>query len=136
MKIAITTSPSQDDVAFVASQVRGHNAQFMVMGFASIAAFLRADDDRIIGGVTGKAYWDWLHIEFLWVSSEVRGRGHARSLMNNIEAEAKNQGCKYVTLDTFSFQARGFYEKIGYEVFGKLENYAGKNERYYLRKAL
>jgi ribosomal protein S18 acetylase RimI-like enzyme len=108
----------------------------MAMGFTSIAAFLRNTEGEIMGGVTGKAYWGWLHIEFLWVEFSLRKNGYGGSLLCGAESEARNQGCKYATLDTFSFQAKGFYEKLGYEVFGTLQGYTGEQERYYLRKGL
>jgi hypothetical protein len=53
-----------------------------------------------------------------------------------MEAEAIRRGCHGAFLDTFSYQARPFYEKLGYEVFGTLEDYPPGHQRFYMRKRL
>ena len=53
-----------------------------------------------------------------------------------MEAEAIRRGCKGAYLDTFSYQARPFYEKLGYEVFGTLDDYPTGHQRFYMRKRL
>jgi hypothetical protein len=37
-------------------------------------------------------------------------------------------------LDTFDWQAKEFYEHLGYEVFGILENCPRGHNRYYMKK--
>jgi ribosomal protein S18 acetylase RimI-like enzyme len=66
----------------------------------------------------------------------MRGAGAGRRLMMEAEAEALRRGCCAAELDTFSFQARGFYERLGYSVFGALEDYAPGQSRFYMRKRL
>ena len=67
---------------------------------------------------------------------EARGQGTGRRILIAAEEEAVRRGCRYAWLDTFSFQARGFYEKLGYSVFGTLEDYPAGHSRYFLRKTL
>ncbi len=50
--------------------------------------------------------------------------------------EAARRGCRYAWLDAFSFQARGFYEKLGYTVLGTLEDSPPGHSRYFLKKNL
>lgn len=51
------------------------------------------------------------------------------------EEEALRRGAALAHLDTFDFQARGFYERAGYEVFGTLDYPTGVR-RFYMCKAL
>jgi len=78
----------------------------------------------------------WLFIELLWVSDERRQRGLGRSLMQKAELEARKRGIGSVYLDTFSFQAPGFYKKLGYREFGKLNDFPTGHTRHWMTKAL
>ena len=82
-----------------------------------------------------ETYCGWLFVEYLWVSEELRSKGVGRELMGRAEALAIERGCHSAWLDTFSFQARGFYEKLGYEEFGRLD-YPPSHHRHFMRKAL
>ena len=66
----------------------------------------------------------------------VGGRGLGTELMARAEAEAIARGCHGAWLDTFEFQARGFYERLGYECFGELKDYPAGSARYFMRKTL
>ena len=99
-----------------------------------LAIFLR-DEAQIVAGLAGETYCGWLFVKYLWVSDELRGRGIGRELMARAEARARELGCHSAWLDTFSFQARGFYEKLGYEEFGRLD-YPPDHHRHFLRKRL
>lgn len=99
--------------------------------------FLRDENDVIVGGVHGNyGKFGWLYISTLWVSEQVRGRGYGAQLMNHIEGEAIKAGCVHAYLDTFSFQAPDFYKKLGYTVFGELEDFPAGHSRCFLRKRL
>ncbi len=84
----------------------------------------------------GETYWDWLYIDLLWVKDELRGRGYGRRLLTLAENEARQRGAKNAYLDTFSFQAPEFYEQLGYEVFGELQDYPAGHQRYFFTKKL
>lgn len=66
----------------------------------------------------------------------MRGQGYGTKLMAAAEAEARRRGCRDAYLDTFSFQARPFYERCGYEVFGTLEDFPTGHQRFVMRKSL
>jgi len=91
---------------------------------------------EIVGGVIGITYWDWLSVDLMWVRADLRGRGYGQRLLALIEDAGRRQGAKQAFLDTFSFQAPGFYEKQGYRVFGALEGFPSGQTRYYMTKAL
>ena len=100
--------------------------------------FLRDGEGRIVGGVHGNysSSSGWLYVAALWVSEGARGGGHGWRLMERVEREAAERGCANSYLDTFSFQAPGFYRKLGYVVFGELEDFPEGHSRIFLRKRL
>lgn len=136
MQFNIPSEPDKEADDKVISQTRLYNTAFVPSDFEPLSVHCRDDDNRVIGGLTGKTYWDYLDIEFLWVDEACRGNGVASKVMQLAEQRARERGCRCAMLDTYEFQALGFYLKQGYEVFGKLEGYCDKYERYYLRKTL
>ena len=86
----------------------------------------------------GDIYWGWLHVDMLWVAEHLRRQGHGRTLLAAAEGEALRRDCRYAHLDTMGFQARPFYERHGYTVFGALHDIpAGSGySRYFMRKTL
>ena len=76
------------------------------------------------------------YVDTLWVDSSYRGKKLGSLLLEEVENDAKSKGAKLIHLDTFDFQAKEFYEKQGYIVFGILENCPEKHYRYYLKKVL
>ena len=84
----------------------------------------------------GRTAFGWLFVELLFVPDRLRGRGMGANLMSRAEAEAVSRGGHGAWLDTFEFQARGFYEGLGYSCFGKLNDYPPGFARYFMKKAL
>ncbi|MEM7002478.1 MAG: GNAT family N-acetyltransferase [Pseudomonadota bacterium] len=136
MKFEIPSTPNADTDAYIVSKTREYNEQFVADDYAPLSVYCRDASDAIIGGLTGKTYWNYLDIEFLWVAESHRGQGLAAQIIQRAEAEATARGCQYAMLDTYEFQALGFYQKQGYETFGQLQDYCGRYARYYLRKQL
>ena len=97
---------------------------------------LQTPEWKIVGGVIGATYWDWLYVNLMWVREDLRGRGFGRQLLEKAETEARQRGAKRAYLDTFSFQAPAFYKKLGYEEFGRLEDFPAGHTRYFLVKTL
>ena len=93
------------------------------------------DHGTIVAGLAGETYCGWLFIRYLWVSDGLRGRGIGCELMDKGEGRALERGCHSAWVDTFSFQAPGFYERLGYQVFGELD-YPPSHKRLFLRKRL
>lgn len=100
-----------------------------------LAVFLRGHG-QILGGAEGHTHWRWLQVNRLWVDDTVRRHGAARQVMTTIEQAARRRGCQAAWLDTFSFQALGFYQKLGYRVFGELTDYPPGHARHFLWKPL
>lgn len=90
----------------------------------------------VVGGALGQTAWAWLYVGRLWVTEALRGAGLGGSLMAELESAAKARGCVGAWLDTFSFQARPFYESIGYSPFGELADFPPGHARTFLWKRL
>ena len=101
-----------------------------------VAITLTGDDGEVIGGLWGKTVYDWLFVDYLVVPAFLRGQDFGAQLMASAEKIALERGCVGSWLTTFTFQARGFYEKLGYEVFGTLDKSPRNNVRIFLRKCL
>jgi len=97
---------------------------------------LQIPDQEVVGGVIGETHWDWLYVNLMWIREDLRGRGFGHKLLTFAEDEARQRGAKNAYLDTFSFQAPGFYKKHGYRVFGELKEFPTGHQRYYLKKEL
>ncbi len=127
-------APSLDTRQALGDHIRSFNARH-APGHADRFALLGHDEGGTLrAGLVGVLSGGWLFVESLWVDDALRGQGIGRALMAHAESHARAKGCHDAWLDTF--QARGFYERIGYVAFGELENYPQGHSRHFLRKAL
>lgn len=136
-RIEIPVDLKLDEIEFVNQQILKFNRSRVGEGnYKLLVIFLRDSDSHIVGGLLGETYWQWLHVDVLWVHELFRGEGYGDKLLTTAEQEAVNRGCQYAYLDTFSFQAPEFYQKRGYVVFGELPNFPQGYKRYFLKKEL
>lgn len=101
-----------------------------------IEIIARDEWNEIIGGLYGRSIWGTLEVKTFVVKPENRNKGIGRKLIIEAEKEAKNRNCKFISLDTFSFQAPGFYEKLGFEKIGTETDFPKGFEKYYYRKKI
>ncbi len=99
-----------------------------------IALASYADDGQLAGALDGYVFFGYLTVSRLWVASGARGCGLGTKLLLAAEDFAKERSCAGATLSTYDFQARPFYEKLGYEVFGVLADNPRGRERFFMRK--
>jgi ribosomal protein S18 acetylase RimI-like enzyme len=104
--------------------------------FDFIHCVLRDDDGAVRGGLLGELWGGWLHVSYLWVDTPLRHRAWATELLRAAEHQAVVRGAHDACLETFSFQARPFYERHGYTVFATLEDYPPGHQKFFLRKKL
>ena len=136
-KLAIEDSPSPEDIDAVQKGLHNYNLPRAGDGqFQRLSIIVRDGAGNVVGGLVGETFWDWLHISILWVDEALRGKGYGSQMMAAAEAEAIKRNCRNSFLDTHSFQAKPFYERLGYEQFGVLENYPGEHKRHFLQKKL
>jgi GNAT superfamily N-acetyltransferase len=111
------------------------SAQGYVSGLKPLGIVLRDPaTGETIGGLWGRTSYDWLNVEFLAIPENLRGQNLGTELMRRAEAIARERGCIGIWLTTLAFQAREFYEKLGFEVAGEIENSPRGSKRYFMRK--
>ncbi len=110
--------------------ITGHDQWYQV------AFFVKTDDGEILGGLLGAIWAKRLSVGTLAVQEPFRGKGYGTELMKRAEQYAMERGCTDSWLTTFSFQARPFYERLGYRLFGALENYPEGHSLYFMTKRL
>jgi len=99
------------------------------------AIYIRDPDTReIVGGLYATDGYGWAFVKYLILPERYRGMGLGSRLMEEAEKIARARGYVGIWLDTFEFQAKPFYEKLGYTVFGALEGVPGAIPRYFLKK--
>lgn len=103
--------------------------------FIWINRVIKDNHGGIIAGINSKMYcWNCLYIDSLFVDDKYRNKGLGRKLLEEIEMIAKGNKCKLIHLDTFDFQAKDFYLKQGYKIFGVLDQCPENHKRYYMKK--
>lgn len=136
-RIDVTDRPDPADRAEVAGRLLGFNETILgPAGASALAVVLRDAGARATGGVWGRIGHGWLFIEMVFVPEDLRRGGLGAMLLARAESEARARGCAGVWLDTFSPEARAFYLRQGYAVFGMLPGYPPGHTRWFLRKTL
>ena len=132
----------REDMDQIHNGLRAYNAQFTggdpTHGHIPLNIYLRDESGAICGGLLGDTYFGWLSINIVWIDERYRGQRYGEQMITAAEDEARRRGCVHVHLDTFSFQARPFYEKLGYRVYGVLDDFpvGVGSQRFYLTKEL
>jgi GNAT superfamily N-acetyltransferase len=122
---------------FVVDNLDNHNVA--ATGLATwypVGFFLRSARGEWLGGLLGSLWGGWLHVRILWVDPAARGQGSGTRLLRAAEEYAVERGCFAATLETHSFQARPFYEKCGYQIFGTLEDWPPGHTKFFMQKRL
>ncbi len=101
-----------------------------------IVAAVRDDDGALHGGVIGRVAGDSVYMEIVYNDDYARGTGLGRDMMNLVEDRARALGAREAWLYTMSFQAKPFYEKLGYRQFAELPWMGGVYKRHFMRKDL
>ncbi len=94
----------------------------------------RDGEDVPVGGIHGHYLAAWLYIQLFYLPEDLRRGGLGSQLMQQAEDEARARGCVGIYLDTFSFQARPFYEKLGFTLFGTIPDIPPGHSRYFMMK--
>jgi N-acylglucosamine-6-phosphate 2-epimerase len=113
-----------------------HHQAIRGAGPTPLDILIRDASGEILGGLIASTFWGRLELDVLWVEEGLRRQGYGCTLLRMAEAEARARGCSRVMLTTYSFQARGFYEKEGYCVVGEMADYPPGATYYWMRKDL
>ena len=96
--------------------------------------FLAYDNEKLIGGAIGFVEYNWYYLDLLWIDEQYRRIGVGTNLIRIIEKFVISMELTGVRVETWDFQARGFYEKMGYKIFGKINNCPPGTICYFLNK--
>ena len=132
-----TDSPSAADLAVVDTGIDHHNStELETDKVEQLSVFSRDASAQVNGGAVGRTWGQCCELQQLWVADEARGQNVGTELMNRFENEAQRRGCSLVYLDTFTFQARPFYEKRGYTVVLETSGFTNGIIKYTMHKHL
>ena len=136
--LVLSENPTEAERAAVLKRLVAYNeSRVGVFNGNPFAVLLRGRADGAnLGGLCARELYGWLFVEYLVVPDELRGRGLGSALMRRAEAAARRRGCVGIWLTTFEFQARPFYEKLGYEMFGTLDDNPPGMQHAFMRKRL
>jgi len=137
MPIDFTIDESKETFDSLLEGMKAFNLRAVGIGGAqrfNVAA--RDDTGKIVGGVAATLSADSMYLDIVWADDSVRGHGHGRRMMEMIEAEGRKRGASDAWLYTMSWQARPFYEKLGYECVGETPYLGERHRRYFMWKKL
>ncbi|MBM3593055.1 MAG: GNAT family N-acetyltransferase [Alphaproteobacteria bacterium] len=138
MMAEITLSEIEDDPAakIALDGLSALNAPFIGQhGYKPLSLVVRRKaEDAPVGGAFGWCFGGWYYLHLLFLPEDMRGTGLGSDLLTRLEDEARDRGCIGAWVDTFSFQARPFYEKHGYTLFGSIEDQPPGHARHFLFK--
>lgn len=136
-KIIVDSEPNQDDNdALMEGLITCYEREMSETRDKEFSVFLKNDLGEIFGGIQAHYDTESVYVEVLWVDEPLRKKGYGKKLLNAAELEAIKNGCVFSILDTWDFQAEGFYLKSGYELMGEIKKYWREHSRIFLRKAL
>jgi GNAT superfamily N-acetyltransferase len=104
--------------------------------YSRLVLSVRSASGRVLGGLILQSYWKESYVELLWLADRARGHGYGRELIQEAERRARRRGSRLIHLNTYSFQAPGFYEKLGYRRCGAMSGSPKGARRYFYVKHL
>jgi GNAT superfamily N-acetyltransferase len=126
--------PNPLDIEVLEMQIRREASAALGLGDeVDLAIFVR-DAGRVVAGISGWTWGDCCELQNLWVEPSLRGQGLATRLIAAAEAEAAARGCAQTVHFTYAFQARALYEKSGYELVGRVEDFPSGTDVLWYRK--
>jgi ribosomal protein S18 acetylase RimI-like enzyme len=133
----IETNPAPQDLEFLTDQIDQYNmAQTGRHDFQWLTLFVYDEAGRVVAGINAYTWADTCRVQSLWVQAELRHQGYGSSLLRAAEEEAQRRGCQVIVLETHSFQAPDFYQRLGYTISGWHEDYPAGHRQYFLHKRL
>jgi GNAT superfamily N-acetyltransferase len=102
----------------------------------SFLLFIRSQAGQVIAGLSGDILGNLCGIHLMWVDDLHRKKGLGAKIIRNLEQYALSKGCNFIQLDTAEFQAKEFYEKLGYATVAVLDQGFMGYKQYIMRKVL
>jgi GNAT superfamily N-acetyltransferase len=136
--IVMTDSPGADDVAVIADGLDEFNTiQAGINDRRPLAVLVRdPESNRVVGGLIGRTSLGLLFVDLFHLPAELRGSGIGSEILRRAEDEARRRGCRTGVLYTINFQAPGFYQRNGWQVFGEIPSDPPGISRVFMTKTL
>lgn len=136
-QLKVEEQPGERDRRFLEERIYEYNvAATGITDGRLIGIYERDEQGAMVAGLFGWTWGGCLEVEYLWVREDRRGQGLGTQLLTAAEAEARARGCRQAVLGTHGFQAPAFYQRLGYEVYGVLDDYPHGHKQLHLRKNL
>ena len=134
VELTLTDQPPAEMRDLLGGGISAANEAALGPSGRQMLAILIRDKSEVIGGLLGRTAYKRLFVELLFVPERLRGQGMGERILRQAEDEAKKRGCLGVWLETFSVDAKRFYVRNGYRVFGEIPDYPPGNTRSFLSK--
>jgi GNAT superfamily N-acetyltransferase len=136
MAFEVEDDPDPLDLDFLETQVRREASTAMGLGDGVELAIFVRDSGTVVAGITGWTWGDSCELQTLWVEPSLRDRGLGSRLLAAAEAEAAARGCSQTVHFTYAFQTGRLYERAGYELVGRVEDFPSGADVLWYRKRL
>jgi ribosomal protein S18 acetylase RimI-like enzyme len=137
MNIEVLENPDQALIDYFNKKIDDFNwANWEVNERVPLAVQIKSKQGEVIAGAAARTFGDWLLLDTLWVSDELRGQNVGSKILKEIEVSGKKRGCIKCLLSTLNFQAMPFYEKHGYKTEWIQQGYPKTGCKYFMVKEL
>lgn len=128
-----------DEVRYIDDKIVEYNSKQVSFtnepAFYDIHKVIKDPEGNVIAGILSTLLpWTDLIIDDMWVSEDCIEEELKVKLLNEVEKDMKERGGHVAMHETFNVKTRDFYIKIGYEVYGILDDYPGECKAYYMKK--
>jgi GNAT superfamily N-acetyltransferase len=135
-EFSVEDQPEPLDIDLLERRIREEASIAMGLGSERDLAIFVRDGDAVLAGISGWTWGDCCELQSLWVHPDLRGRGLATRLLAAAEDEAAARGASQSLHFTYNFQARSLYERHGYELMGRVEDFPSGTDALWFRKRL
>lgn len=135
--IKFENNPHADDIQILNDGIiKEHKIKMAMKPLDFFAYFIRDEQDQVVGGCAGDNMYGGLFIGQLWIKEPLRGKGYGTQLMALAEDLARKSQCRFITVNTFEWEALSLYKKLGFYVEFERRGYDKDSVFYFLRKDL
>jgi GNAT superfamily N-acetyltransferase len=120
--LVVEDEPDPHDLAFLEERLAAAAVAAAGVGEEQEFAIFMRDGERVVAGVSGSTWGGCCQLHVVWVDDAWRGRGLAKALLSAAEVEAGRRGCRLLMGLTYDVLTAGFYDRLGWETVGVIED--------------
>ena len=103
---------------------------------ASFTIYIKSENAEMLAGLNGEFLEDVCNVKHVWVDEHHRNKGLGKRLIYQLEQFLKTKNCPIIQLYTAYFQAKDFYEKLGFTTLVSIEKGFMGHSSHFMRKVL